>query len=411
MRQAMAHLAALGHVRCAFLSGPRRSWSNQQRLRGLRAAARAADAEIVTIGPVAPQFQGGVDAAEQVLASGATAVLAYNDLVAAGILSRLAQLGVDVPGELSVVGFDDIPLAAMLTPALTTVAAPTVQAGAAAVEALLGAIDPSAPRTAHRPAAAGDARGARLHRAAGRAADGRASSQDQPRSRVMRQLTTAGDETAHINLALADLSPGEALELPAGGRDRRGGHERRRRRVHRGRRVPRPRGRTCLRVRRARRHRLRAGGDRPAPDRRTRRPGAGGRRLRRGRAVRRRAARRASSAPPSSGSPRSARATGRARCARSSAPSTTRSGCCWARRSTRPGNWSSYPPHRHDRHNPPEEVDLEEVYLFKTNPAGGFGVQIRYELDGDRAEEAFLVRDDDIAVIRSGFHPVVAASD
>jgi 5-deoxy-glucuronate isomerase len=75
-----------------------------------------------------------------------------------------------------------------------------------------------------------------------------------------------------------------------------------------------------------------------------------------------------------------------------------------------PGNWSSYPPHRHDRHNPPEEVDLEEVYLFKTNPAGGFGVQIRYELDGDRAEEAFLVRDDDIAVIRTGFHPVVAAS-
>jgi 5-deoxy-glucuronate isomerase len=75
-----------------------------------------------------------------------------------------------------------------------------------------------------------------------------------------------------------------------------------------------------------------------------------------------------------------------------------------------PGNWSSYPPHRHDRDNPPEEVDLEEVYLFRTNPAGGFGVQIRYELDGDRAEEAFVVRDDDIAVIRSGFHPVVAAS-
>src|SRR6201999_430671 len=112
---------------------------------GLRAAAPAADAEIVTIGPVAPRFQGGVDAAERVLRSGATAVLAYNDLVAAGILSRLARLGVDVPEDLSVVGFDDIPLAAMLTPALTTVAAPTAQAGAAAVDALLGAIDPDAP--------------------------------------------------------------------------------------------------------------------------------------------------------------------------------------------------------------------------------------------------------------------------
>jgi DNA-binding LacI/PurR family transcriptional regulator len=145
MRQAMAHLAALGHRRCAFLSGPERSWSNQERLRGLRAAARAEGAEIVTIGPVAPRFEGGVNAVEQVLASGATAVLAYNDLVAAGSLSRLAQLGVDVPGRLSVVGFDDIPLAAMLTPALTTVAAPTAQAGAAAVDVLLGRLDPDAP--------------------------------------------------------------------------------------------------------------------------------------------------------------------------------------------------------------------------------------------------------------------------
>lgn len=54
-----------------------------------------------------------------------TAVLAYNDLVAVGILSRLAELGVRVPEEMSVVGSDDIPLAAMVTPPLTTVAVPT----------------------------------------------------------------------------------------------------------------------------------------------------------------------------------------------------------------------------------------------------------------------------------------------
>jgi DNA-binding LacI/PurR family transcriptional regulator len=151
MRQAVAHLTALGHERCVFLSGPRRSWSNQQRQRGLRSAARAAGAEIITIGPVAPQFQGGVDVTEQVLAAGVTAVLAYNDLVAAGVLSRLYQLGVQVPSELSVIGFDDIALAAMLTPALTTVAAPTVQAGAAAVDALLNRLtDPDAPATAEQ---------------------------------------------------------------------------------------------------------------------------------------------------------------------------------------------------------------------------------------------------------------------
>ena len=71
-----------------------------------------------------------------------------------------------------------------------------------------------------------------------------------------------------------------------------------------------------------------------------------------------------------------------------------------------PGNWSSYPPHKHDREAPPEEVRLEEVYLFKVDPPEGFGVQVRYDEAGS---EAFTVRDGDAAVIRSGYHPVVAA--
>jgi len=140
MKQAVRHLAELGHRRCVFVSGPRRSWSNQQRQQGLRAAARAHRVEYEILGPVAGaggvQFQSGVETAEQVLETGATAVLAYNDLVAVGILSRLAELGVGVPEELSVVGFDDIPLAAMVTPPLTTVSLPTVQAGEAAVDVL-----------------------------------------------------------------------------------------------------------------------------------------------------------------------------------------------------------------------------------------------------------------------------------
>lgn len=71
-----------------------------------------------------------------------------------------------------------------------------------------------------------------------------------------------------------------------------------------------------------------------------------------------------------------------------------------------PGNWSSYPPHKHDRQAPPEEVRLAEVYFFKVDPPGGFGVQIRYDEGGN---EAFTVRDGDVAVIRSGYHPLVAA--
>jgi 5-deoxy-glucuronate isomerase len=73
-----------------------------------------------------------------------------------------------------------------------------------------------------------------------------------------------------------------------------------------------------------------------------------------------------------------------------------------------PGNWSSYPPHRHDRHDPPREVNLEEVYMFRVDPPGGFGIQILYDENGH--EQSFLVRDDDVAAIRSGFHPVVAAA-
>jgi Uncharacterized enzyme involved in inositol metabolism len=71
-----------------------------------------------------------------------------------------------------------------------------------------------------------------------------------------------------------------------------------------------------------------------------------------------------------------------------------------------PGNWSSYPPHKHDVERPPEEVRLEEVYLFKVDPPSGFGVQIQY-VNGDA--KAFTVGNDDVAVIREGYHPVVAA--
>lgn len=71
-----------------------------------------------------------------------------------------------------------------------------------------------------------------------------------------------------------------------------------------------------------------------------------------------------------------------------------------------PGNWSSYPPHKHDTHEPPREVRLEEVYLFKLAPENGFGIQLRYDGEG---EEAFTVRDGDVAAIPAGYHPVVAA--
>lgn len=136
-RQAVAHLAALGHRRIAFVEGPRTSWANRERLRALRAATRPAGVELVEVGSFLPQFEGGVAAADQVLAAGVTAVVAYNDLMALGLLNRLAARKVDVPGEISVVGCDDIILAAMVSPALTSIAIPKEDVGRAGVELML----------------------------------------------------------------------------------------------------------------------------------------------------------------------------------------------------------------------------------------------------------------------------------
>ncbi|MFL6053604.1 MAG: LacI family DNA-binding transcriptional regulator [Actinoallomurus sp.] len=136
MRQAIDHLAALGHRRVAYLNGPKTSWSNRERRRGLRQSARY-DMEIVELGPFAPRFEGGPHAADLAIAEGVTAIIAFNDLLALGVMSRLADRGVAVPEDMSVVGFDDIPMAGMATPPLTTVAMQNERAGRAAVDLLV----------------------------------------------------------------------------------------------------------------------------------------------------------------------------------------------------------------------------------------------------------------------------------
>jgi len=141
MRQAVEHLAALGHRRAAYLAGPQASWSNRERRRGLRSASRATGVDVIELGPFAPRFEAGLQAADLVLATDVTAVLAYNDLIALGVLNRLADRGVAVPEQMSVIGFDGIDFAAMCTPPLTTVLIPKEAAGRAAVELLLDWLD------------------------------------------------------------------------------------------------------------------------------------------------------------------------------------------------------------------------------------------------------------------------------
>lgn len=72
------------------------------------------------------------------------------------------------------------------------------------------------------------------------------------------------------------------------------------------------------------------------------------------------------------------------------------------------GNWSSYPPHKHDVHRPPEEVDLEELYYYKVDAPEGYAIQRVYTADG-RIDQTLTVRDGELVLIPEGYHPVVAA--
>ncbi|GIF04122.1 LacI family DNA-binding transcriptional regulator [Actinoplanes siamensis] len=136
-RSAVRHLVGLGHRHLVYLSGPRGSWTNREIRKAAGAAARSGGAELTVLGPHQPISSAGADAAETVLATGATAVLAYNDLMAVGLLQSLQDRGVAVPERVSVVGFDDIATSALVRPTLTTVANPTAAAGRAAVDMLL----------------------------------------------------------------------------------------------------------------------------------------------------------------------------------------------------------------------------------------------------------------------------------
>ncbi len=136
-RQALDHLSALGHHEIVYLSGPHGSWTSREIGTAVQAGAREHGLRLRVLGPHQPTETAGQGAAEQVLACGATAVLAYNDLMAVGLLEGLDALGVPVPEQVSVVGIDDIALSRFTRPRLTTVTMPAAAAGTAAVDLLL----------------------------------------------------------------------------------------------------------------------------------------------------------------------------------------------------------------------------------------------------------------------------------
>lgn len=135
--EAVRSLAASGHKKVAYLAGPPQSWMSARRWEGVRSACEWSRLEAVRLESTRPTVEGGRQAAREVLASGATAVLCYNDLLAIGLMQELQAAGVVVPDQVSIVGFDDIFGADFTTPPLTTVRSPLGECGSGAAALLL----------------------------------------------------------------------------------------------------------------------------------------------------------------------------------------------------------------------------------------------------------------------------------
>jgi LacI family transcriptional regulator len=147
-RAIIDHLHSLGHRRFAYVAGPTASWMNARRYEALADSAEAAGMTVVSVAASRPTVDGGRAAVPELIDLDATAVVAFNDLLAFGVIHGLRSAGIQVPVDLSVIGFDDIFGADLLTPPLTTVRSPLGDIGETAVRLLqrlvLGEADVSA---------------------------------------------------------------------------------------------------------------------------------------------------------------------------------------------------------------------------------------------------------------------------
>jgi LacI family transcriptional regulator len=147
----MHHLVELGHEKIAFFKGPPQNADARERLRGFRDAMRNTAPAALRRLEIAGDFteESGHAAARKILKMKPrpTAIFAANDSMAVGALAALAEAGVTVPGEMSVTGFDDIPIARYIAPPLTTIRVDIADLGRRAFSLLHDAIDqPAAAR-------------------------------------------------------------------------------------------------------------------------------------------------------------------------------------------------------------------------------------------------------------------------
>jgi LacI family transcriptional regulator len=147
----MSHLLSLGHRRIGLIYGVEQTESAEDRLlpykESLQAAGLAVDQDLIV--KCGPTIEDGYQAARRLLklTTRPTALVAINDLLAIGVLRATADLGLSVPGDLSLAGFDDIPMANYLLPRLTTVSKDAVRLGREAVKLLMARLrEPGRPR-------------------------------------------------------------------------------------------------------------------------------------------------------------------------------------------------------------------------------------------------------------------------
>jgi len=148
MKQAVAHLFQLGHTSVHYLAGPDASWISGMRWLSVRSAAASMGLTAHRVGPAVPTVEGGAAVAKQIIDRRATAVICYNDLTAIGLMKALLHKGYSIPGDISLIGCDNIFSSDLVTPALTTIAAPMAVLGNTAVKHIVAMLNGAKPQSA-----------------------------------------------------------------------------------------------------------------------------------------------------------------------------------------------------------------------------------------------------------------------
>lgn len=134
----LQELCSLGHKSLTYLSGPADSWQNAVRRETLSGICKKKGISLNVIPGSSPTYGGGVSCVAQFFQHPTSAVIAYNDIMAIGFMTAMKDCGIKVPEKVSVGGIDDIPISAIVSPALSTVRIDRTLIGKTATDELIG---------------------------------------------------------------------------------------------------------------------------------------------------------------------------------------------------------------------------------------------------------------------------------